>query len=68
MSEFELIARLIPSLPANSNVVAGAGDDCAVLDFGLPEKLFLFRILKSAKGSTRNLFVTSFCKVQPCST
>ncbi len=43
MNEFELIAKLTKSLPANGTVVAGAGDDCAVLDFGLPEKLFLFK-------------------------
>jgi len=43
MTEFELIARLTKSLPANESVVAGAGDDCAVLDFGLPDKLFLFK-------------------------
>jgi thiamine-monophosphate kinase len=43
MNEFELIARLTKSLPRNETVVAGAGDDCAVLDFGLPGKLFLFK-------------------------
>lgn len=43
MNEFELIATLTKSLPTNETVVAGAGDDCAVLDFGLPEKLFLFK-------------------------
>lgn len=43
MNEFELIAKLTQSLPANETVLAGAGDDCAVLDFGLPEKLFLFK-------------------------
>src|SRR5271170_5572314 len=43
MNEFELIAKLTKSLPTNENVVTGAGDDCAVLDFGLPEKLFLFK-------------------------
>lgn len=43
MNEFELIATLTKSLPVNETVVAGAGDDCAVLDFGLPEKLFLFK-------------------------
>ena len=43
MNEFELIAKLTKSLPTNERVVAGAGDDCAVLDFGLPEKLFLFK-------------------------
>jgi thiamine-monophosphate kinase len=43
MNEFELIAELTKSLPTNESVVAGAGDDCAVLDFGLPDKLFLFK-------------------------
>ena len=43
MNEFELIARLTKSLPTNQNVVVGAGDDCAVLDFGVPDKLFLFK-------------------------
>lgn len=43
MNEFELIARLTKSLPVNETVVTGPGDDCAVLDFGLPEKLFLFK-------------------------
>ena len=43
MNEFELIARLTKSLPGNQNVLAGAGDDCAVLEFGLPDKLLLFK-------------------------
>jgi thiamine-monophosphate kinase len=43
MNEFELIARLTKSLPTNQNVVIGAGDDCAVLDFGLPDKCLLFK-------------------------
>ena len=43
MTEFELIARLTRSLPSNKSVVAGPGDDCAVLDFGLPERLLLFK-------------------------
>jgi thiamine-monophosphate kinase len=43
MNEFDLIARLTKSLPTNETVLAGAGDDCAVLDFGMPEKLFLFK-------------------------
>ncbi|HVU08705.1 MAG TPA: thiamine-phosphate kinase [Verrucomicrobiae bacterium] len=43
MNEFEFIARLTKNLPTNKNVLVGAGDDCAVLDFGLPEKLFLFK-------------------------
>lgn len=37
MNEFELIARLAPSLPRNSSVVVAGGDDCAVLDLGAPE-------------------------------
>jgi thiamine-monophosphate kinase len=43
MNEFELIARLTKTLPTNANVVTGAGDDCAVLDLGVPEKLILFK-------------------------
>ena len=43
MNEFDLIARLTKALPANESVVAGAGDDCAVLDLGVPEKLILFK-------------------------
>jgi thiamine-monophosphate kinase len=43
MNEFELIARLTKSLPSNESVLTGAGDDCAVLDFGLPDRLFLFK-------------------------
>jgi len=43
VTEFELIAKLTKSLPVNDTVVTGPGDDCAVLDFGLPEKLFLFK-------------------------
>jgi thiamine-monophosphate kinase len=43
VNEFELIATLAKSLPANETVVVGAGDDCAVLDFALPDKLFLFK-------------------------
>ncbi len=43
MNEFELIAHLTKSLPTNQNVLVGAGDDCAVLDFGTPDKLLLFK-------------------------
>src|SRR5580704_7944713 len=43
MNEFELISRLTKSLPTNDMVVAGAGDDCAVLDLGVPDKLILFK-------------------------
>jgi thiamine-monophosphate kinase len=43
MNEFELIARLTRSLPVNPAVVTGPGDDCAVLDLGVPGKRFLFK-------------------------
>ena len=43
MREFDLIARLKPLLPANDSVVAGAGDDCAVLDLGDPLHHTLFK-------------------------
>ena len=43
MNEFELIARLTATLPTNEQVVAGAGDDCAVLDLGVPNHLILFK-------------------------
>src|SRR5467141_1899182 len=43
MNEFELISRLTRALPTNKSVVVGAGDDCAVLDVGLPDRLLLFK-------------------------
>jgi thiamine-monophosphate kinase len=43
MNEFELLARLIPTLPTNKEVVLGAGHDCALLDLGLPAELVLFK-------------------------
>jgi thiamine-monophosphate kinase len=43
MNEFQLIARLTQSLPTNPAVVVGAGDDCAVLDLGVPGKRFLLK-------------------------
>jgi len=43
MNEFELLERIIPTLPGNETVVKGAGDDCAVLDFGLKDQLILFK-------------------------
>lgn len=43
MNEFELIAKLIPKLATNDSVVTGAGDDCAVLDVGIPERQLLFK-------------------------
>ncbi len=43
MNEFELIQRLSRSLPSNKSVVVGVGDDCAVLDLGLSDRLLLFK-------------------------
>jgi thiamine-monophosphate kinase len=43
MNEFELIARLTRALPANDAVVVGSGDDCAVLDLGVPDRYVLFK-------------------------
>jgi thiamine-monophosphate kinase len=43
MNEFDLIQRLSRSLPSNKSVVVGAGDDCAVLDLGLSDRLLLFK-------------------------
>lgn len=43
MNEFELIRRLTRSLPTDKSVVVGPGDDCAVLDVGLDDRLLLFK-------------------------
>lgn len=43
MNEFDLIGRLTPGLPGGPGVVVGAGDDCAVLEVGLPDKWLLFK-------------------------
>jgi thiamine-monophosphate kinase len=43
MKEFELIERLTRSLHSNSSILAGPGDDCAVLDLGIREQLVLFK-------------------------
>ncbi len=43
MNELELIRQLTQSLPRNDAVVTGPGDDCAVLDLGVPDRLVLFK-------------------------
>jgi thiamine-monophosphate kinase len=43
MNEFELIGRLTKSLPGNDSLVVGAGDDCAVLDLGMADRVLLFK-------------------------
>lgn len=50
MNELELIQRLVPSLPGNDQVVAGAGDDCAVIDLGVPDRLVLFKTDSVVEG------------------
>ena len=50
MNEFELIAKLTRALPANESVVTGAGDDCAVLDLGVADKLILFKTDAMVEG------------------
>lgn len=43
MNEFELIGRLTASLNRNESLLHGAGDDCAVLDLGIPDRVVLFK-------------------------
>jgi thiamine-monophosphate kinase len=43
MNELELIRLLTRSLPTNDSVITGAGDDCAVLDLGVPGRYVLFK-------------------------
>lgn len=43
MNEFELIGLLTAGLPCNDSTILGAGDDCAVLDLGLPDRWLLFK-------------------------
>lgn len=43
MTEFELIAKITKDLPASPQVIAGPGDDCAILDLGLPGRWLLFK-------------------------
>jgi thiamine-monophosphate kinase len=43
LTEFELIARLCRDLPSNPSLVVGPGDDCAVLDVGMPGELLLLK-------------------------
>jgi thiamine-monophosphate kinase len=50
MNEFELIERLTRSLPSNNSVVVGTGDDCAVLDLGMADRLLLFKTDAAVEG------------------
>jgi thiamine-monophosphate kinase len=43
VTEFELIEKLSCNLPGNDALVAGPGDDCAVLDMGVADRFVLFK-------------------------
>lgn len=43
MNEFELIDRLTRELPSTPVVVVGPGDDCALLDLGVPGRHVVFK-------------------------
>jgi len=43
MKEFELINHLTRSLHTNRSVITGPGDDCAMLDLGIADRLLLFK-------------------------
>jgi thiamine-monophosphate kinase len=43
VNEFELIAVLTRHLAGNDSVRVGPGDDCAVLDLGVPDRWVLFK-------------------------
>jgi len=51
MNELELIPLLTRNLPTNDSVVTGVGDDCAVLDLGIPERLLLFKTDAVVEGT-----------------
>lgn len=50
MNELELIRLLTANLPTNEAVVTGAGDDCAVLDLGISDRLVLFKTDSIVEG------------------
>lgn len=50
MNELELIRLLTANLPTNDATVIGPGDDCAVLDFGIPDRLVLFKTDSVVEG------------------
>lgn len=43
MLEFDLIRHLCATLPGNTATVVGPGDDCAVIDVGIPDRWLLFK-------------------------
>ncbi len=50
MNEFELISLLTRDLPAHPSVVIGPGDDCAVIDLGIPDRFVVFKTDATAEG------------------
>jgi thiamine-monophosphate kinase len=50
MTEFDLIALLTRDLPASPAVRVGPGDDCAVLDLGIPGQDILFKTDSVVEG------------------
>ena len=50
MTENELVRRLTAGLPGNAATVTGPGDDCAVLDFGVPGEWILFKADSVVEG------------------
>jgi thiamine-monophosphate kinase len=51
MNELELIQLLTKNLPTNNSVVTGTGDDCAVLDLGIPDRFLLFKTDAIVEGT-----------------
>ena len=43
MNELELIELIKKQLAAHPSLIAGAGDDCAVIEIGLPDRFLLFK-------------------------
>ena len=51
MKEFDLIARLVRDLPPHPAVVAGPGDDCALVDLGIPDRLVVLKTDAVVEGT-----------------
>lgn len=51
MNEFELIRRILPTLPGLPALVVGPGHDCAALDIGLTDRLLLFKTDSVVEGA-----------------
>ena len=50
MNELELIERLTQKLPRRKTTPVGPGDDCAVLDLGMPGEFLLFKTDATVEG------------------